>query len=288
MIFKVLLFFVIFLIYHLLKVDNVLAWGPAIHTVLGFRILTETDQILPAIAIILRSFPLEYLYGSLAADFFIGKGAKNKKGHPHNWETGFKMLAEAKDHREAAYACGFLSHLAADVVAHNYFIPNLILTASSSKRMGHLYWETMADHVVNPDYIRTARDLLSMDHLSCDHLLRAAAGKRSRAIKARRQLFTQSVKFSDFLCQSQQKLNVVMGIRYRISTEYLAKMINLSFSVVKDFLKHPESSPCLEHDPIGSRNLRKAGRGAILLKLFNVPRRPVARFKVDKGLLNIK
>ena len=79
-----------------------------------------------------------------------------------------------------------------------------------------------------------------------------------------------------------------MGMRYRISTEYLAKMIDLSFSVVKDFLKHPESSPCLKHDPIGSRNLRRAGRGAILSKWFNVPRRPMARFMVDQGLLNIK
>jgi hypothetical protein len=126
LIFKVIFFFCISVIVQLILAEGAWAWGAAVHTVMACRILDEVGQVLPFIARIIQLFPYEYIYGSLAADFFVGKGQKKKDGHSHNWETGFRLLEEASDDREAAYAYGFLSHLAADVVAHNYFVPNLI------------------------------------------------------------------------------------------------------------------------------------------------------------------
>jgi len=163
--FKVIFTFSICIILQLVFAGSAFAWGPAIHTVIACRIIEEANHLLPAIASIIQSFSLEYVYGSMAADFFIGKGQKKKKGHSHNWASGFRLLDEVMDEREAAYAYGFLSHLAADIVAHNYFVPDAIHRVSTWKRAGHLYSEAIADYFVGPFYMRIARDILSMDQL---------------------------------------------------------------------------------------------------------------------------
>lgn len=283
---RVISFLGICLIIQLTCAEALWAWGPAIHTAVSCRILDEVSHILPLVAHIIQRYPLEYIYGSLAADFFVGKGQKKKEGHPHNWETGFRMLDEAIDDREAGYAYGFLSHLAADVIAHNYFVPNLIHQASTLKRVGHIVWEARADHLVGAVYTRLAKDVLSTERLGCDSLLKLVAGKRGNGLKARRHIYTQTVKLSDYLCGSQPVSMASKMSRYRISHQYLAFMISLSYRLVKDFLSRPHCSPCLSYDPIGSRNLRLASRNAMLSKLFNIPRTK-RQFLVDQDLLNL-
>ena len=283
---KILFFLVVSLIYQLILTEGAWAWGPAIHTVIGCTILDGVTHIFPPVAKVIQLFPMEYLYGSLSADFFVGKGQKRKNGHSHNWDTGFKFFDEARDDRDTAYAYGFLSHLAADVVAHNYYVPNLIRSVSAWKRMGHIYVEAKADQFVGPVYTRIARDLLSREELGCDDLLRSAVGTSRNGFKTRKHLFTQTVKLSDFLNCSQPIGTVSRGSRFKISQEYLGFMINLAFRLVRDFLTNPESSPCLSYDPIGSRNLHLATRNGILSKLLNIPR-PMHLFNVDQELLKL-
>ena len=59
---------------NLVFAEGAWAWGPAAHTIISCKILEEAAQIAPAFAKILRTFPLEYLYGSRSADFFVGNG----------------------------------------------------------------------------------------------------------------------------------------------------------------------------------------------------------------------
>jgi hypothetical protein len=267
--------------------EGVWAWGPGVHTVIACGILDNASQILPVIGGIIRSFPLEYLYGSLSADFFVGKGQKPKEGHSHNWKTGYVFLNEARDEREVAYACGFLSHLAADVVAHNYFIPNLIHLASTWKRLGHLYWEAKADYFIGPVYIKMARAVLKTDQPECDDLLKIAVRRHRKILKARRHVFTQTVKISDYLCQNQALIRTNKNKSYhQVPHEYLMSMIGLSYRIVKHFMTYPDSSPCLFFDPIGSENLRLAGQHGLVSKFFHIPRTKY-RFNVDEELLKI-
>jgi hypothetical protein len=288
--FKIFLFLGASLVCHLIFAENVWAWGPAIHTVIGCKILEQITLILPAVAGVIRSFPLEYLYGSLAADFFVGKGQRKRDGHPHNWETGFQFLNGAGEDREVAYGLGFLSHLAADVVAHNYFVPNLIHSVSTWKRMGHIYWEAKADHFVGPLYMKIAKGVLSMEALDCDHLLKSAVGRGRNGFKTRKHLFTQTVKISDLFNGAQPMYFASRGSRYgpryQISEDYLISMIDLAYRLVRDFLKNPGSSPCLSFDPIGSRNLRLASRNGVLSKIFHTAR-PMYQFTVDEELLTL-
>jgi hypothetical protein len=283
---KILVFLCVSVLCECVFANGAWAWGPAVHTAIGLRIIDEIGYVLPAIARVIQTYPLQYLYGSLAADFFIGKGQKKKDGHSHNWETGFRLFEETVDDSEAAYAYGFFSHLAADVVAHNYFVPELIHATSTWKRVGHIYWEARADQSMGVSYTRMARDLLRMEELGCDDLLQSVVRTSRNGFRTRKHLFTQTVRLSGFLSFTQSLGLGNIRFRYRIPEEYLAFMVDLAYRLVRDLLTHPGSSPCLSFDPIGSENLRLASCNGILSKLFNV-RQPTYQFTVDQELLQL-
>ncbi len=283
---KLILSFCLFVIVQLLCAKNALAWGPGAHTVIALNMLYDAGPLLPAIAGIITSFPREYLYGCLAADFFVGKSKMKKASHPHNWQGGFKFLREANDDREAAYAYGFLSHLAADVVAHNFFVPNMISEYRALRKKSHLYWEIRTDYLVGLEYTKIAKDVLSMDHKGCDDLLKVISGKRKNGLGARKLIFTQTVKISDRAYATRHMFFPERMISRHGFRDYAAFMVGLSSRVVKGFLRHPETSPCLTHDPIGIRNLGLAKRNKPYTKVFNI-RRPNKPFTVDNKLLEL-
>jgi len=283
---KFVVFFAVYLVIQLLRPENALAWGPGVHTAIALGSLGAASQFLPAIGRIITAFPIEYLYGSLSADFFIGKGKKKRSGAPHNWEGGFKFLGDAGDDREMSYAFGFLSHLAADVIAHNYFIPNLTSAYPGKGKMGHLFWEIRSDYLIGTGYTSIANGVLNMDHQVCDDLLQLLGGKKRTRLKTKKRFFTQTVKFSDYLYTTRNLFFETRGgTRGRVFHEYLAVMVDLSRRLVYDFLKHPESSPCLHYDPMGTRNLLIAkGKRSFPPRIFKAAAIS-PHFDVDEKLL---
>ena len=66
--------------------------------------------------------------------------------HCHSWPVGFEILDRARDEPLRAFSLGYLAHLAADVVAHNYFVPRqLAITSSTSRRWAQLLGEPLRD-----------------------------------------------------------------------------------------------------------------------------------------------
>ncbi|MCD6305206.1 MAG: zinc dependent phospholipase C family protein [Deltaproteobacteria bacterium] len=283
---KVIVFLAGYLILQLISVKSALAWGPGVHTALALSSLNSASLLLPPIARIITSFPIEYMYGCLSADFFIGKGKSRYKKNPHTWEGGFRFLQEAGTDQEAAYALGFLSHLAADVIAHNYFVPNLLSAYPGKGKMGHLFWEIRADYLIGSAYTRIARGVLEMDHQICDDLLKLIAGRKKNGFKAGKGFFAQTVKLSDRLHATHDLFFETKVVRRHYFHQYLSLMLDLSRSLVKDFLRHPETSPCLMYDPMGARNLLLAKKTRAFLRLSRSPRL-VRRFDVDENLLRL-
>lgn len=283
---KILVILSAIILKELMFSDGAWAWGPAIHTVVSCNILSSCNAILPTIASIIQSFPCEYIYGGISADFFIGKGQKKKKGHSHNWETGFQFLSDVNNDKEAAYAYGFLSHLAADVVAHNYFVPDIVHRVSKMKKIGHIYSEALADKSVDPAYLKIAKDILAMDHLECDKLLKSSLIRNRYGLKTKKRIFTQSIKISDYLYCLPMFSDRESHSPYNVEDEYMAFMIELSFKLVKDLLSYPETSACLSHDPIGSESLRLAGSNGFFSRLF-YDRETSYQFPIDQDLLEL-
>ena len=282
---KFVVFFTGYLVFQFLSPENAFAWGPGVHTAIALGSLDAASQLLPSIGRTITAFPIEYLYGSLSADFFIGKGKKKRSGAPHNWEGGFRFLSDVKDDREMSYALGFLSHLAADVIAHNYFIPNLIGAYPGKGKMGHLFWEIRSDYLIGTGYTRIANGVLNMDHQVCDDLLQLLGGKKKNRLKTKKRVFTQTVKFSDYIYTTRNLFFETKGMRGRVFHEYLAAMVDLSRRLVYDFLKHPQSSPCLHYDPMGTQNLLMAkGKRSFPPRIFKAAATS-PHFDVDEKLL---
>ena len=268
------------IIFDLLFTENAFAWGPGIHTATVLSTLSDAGALLPSIAKIITSFPREYLYGCLAADFFVGKSKKKNAGHPHNWEGGFKFLSEANDDREAAFAYGFLTHLAADVAAHNLFIPNLIDSWHTQKKIGHLYWELKADYLIGPAYTKFAKNILGMDNRVCDDLISLTARKSSNKLKANKLLYSNSVRISDYFFSTHNFLFSGIIVRRKVFHRFLGLMIDLSCRLVKDVLKNPDTSPCLLYEPMGSQDLHLTKSKKLFKRIFNT-RRTVRTFITD-------
>ncbi len=131
-----------------LQPDDALAWGPAVHLHSAMQLLSGAAAVAPALLDLLRRHSRDFLYGTLAADFIIGKKHAKYIDHCHNWDVARNLMREARlqgSHREA-FMYGYFNHLGADVVAHTHVVPEMLVVHFTAKGVGHMYWESRADY----------------------------------------------------------------------------------------------------------------------------------------------
>ncbi len=128
----------------------VAAWGPGMHLDLGLRLL-EMSALSGGVLELLRRHRTVFLYGSVVADVVVGKELVKYEEHSHNWEVAARLARSARDDPDNAFALGYWTHLAADTVAHNIFVPRQIFLTASSRKFGHGYWELRAESTVGED-----------------------------------------------------------------------------------------------------------------------------------------
>src|SRR5512140_1458091 len=105
------------------------AWGPLAHLSFSAQALGNLSVLGLDVQAILHGHGNDFLYGSLAADIVVGKNLARYLHHCHNWKVGFDVYKLARQPSEQAFALGFLAHLAADTVAHNYFVPYKVVSS---------------------------------------------------------------------------------------------------------------------------------------------------------------
>src|SRR5205814_3417903 len=88
---------------------------------LGDSVLANLHQLPGLVADLLRAFPYDFLYGNIAADTSIAKKYAPVGRHCHAWHVGQEIFDLAPTDPLKAFGLGYLSHLAADSVAHNFF-----------------------------------------------------------------------------------------------------------------------------------------------------------------------
>ena len=243
----------------LLLPGEALAWGPGVHIAIGNGVLGALKLIAPPIAAVLAEYGRSFLYGSVSADIFIGKGSSFKPGHSHNWETGMDLLHLVDRPELKAYAYGYLAHLAADTVAHNYYVPNLLGSLPLSNRLEHVYLEMQADRRVSW-CSEQALDIFDLPLNAADRSLLLSMDRNPLSFRLKKHLYKSSLVF----CSQKTLRDSLRFVDNRLSDNqvrsYLDAMLDLSARVVLDFLRCPQTSPVLWLDPIGSTNLESAGR----------------------------
>ena len=121
------------------------AWGPLTHMYLGNELFAYGPLIPAGIFALIRKYRQDFLYGNLMADSIIGKKYLPDDKSSHSWEVAIRLLNQAETDAEKAFAYGYLSHLAADTVAHETLTEDM-------RNMEHTWAELKADSMIKKSY----------------------------------------------------------------------------------------------------------------------------------------
>jgi len=235
-----------------------LAWGAGIHLQMGLAVLNNLQALPPSIAAVIGEFPHDFLYGCIAADITIGKKFTHYLLHCHRWRIGLKVLENAGAAPQKSCAYGYLSHLAADTVAHSYFVPYKIMRSFSSLTLKHAYWEMRFENFVDKDIWETGRKISRENYQANDALLRRVLSDTIFSFGTNKRIFN-SILLVSRLEKWQQVLQTLSDTsRYALEETDRDEYMGLAQEAVFDFLNRFEESPFYLADPTGERALATA------------------------------
>src|SRR5256885_5604679 len=236
------------------------AWTPGTHVFLGEAVMRSLHLLPTALADLLRAFPYDFLYGSIAADTSIAKKYAPVGRHCHSWAVGLEIFDGADDEPLRSFGLGYLAHLAADSVAHNYFVPKQLAVTSSTSALGHSYWESRFETHLGSDCARRARELILIDHSRSDGLLDRVLSPTIFSTPTNRRIFRGMVIVADN--EGWQRIFQLMTekSRWDLPDAEVSEYVTRSFDFIMDLLSRMDSAEPFQLDPSGDRALRLAKR----------------------------
>jgi hypothetical protein len=234
------------------------AWTPGTHIFLGEAVMRSLPLLPPGIAELLAAYPYDFLYGSIAADTSIAKKYAAAGRHCHSWNVGFEIHDNADSEPLRAFGLGYLAHLAADSVAHNYFVPHQLTITSSTAALGHSYWESRFDTHIGERFSRTAKQLILRDHSHSDEHLDRILSPTIFSTSTNRRIFRGMVYVAD--TESWQRIfhMVEEKSRWDLTEEEVEIYMARAFDYIVDLLIRLDRAEPHKLDPAGTIALRAA------------------------------
>jgi hypothetical protein len=240
----------------LLFPDPAWAWGPATHVYLGLGVLDSLSLVPQAVRALLTAYPYDFLYGSVAADISLAKKYVPEGRHCHHWHVGEEIYDCAETDRLKAVGIGYLAHLAADTVAHNTFIPRQLLLTSSTKALGHSYWEHRMDIQLGEQYTGVARDIvMNHDHSAADALFDRVLSATLFSFRTNKRIFRGMIRFQDNERWQSIFGTMLQSSRWGLEQEVIDGYVVRSFDYVIDYINRRGGAIAAGLDPIGEENL---------------------------------
>lgn len=235
-----------------------IAWGGGMHLQLGVTVLDNLGALSKELAALLAAHPRDFLYGCISADITLGKKFTHSMLNCHRWRIGQKVLGAARTDSERACAYGYLCHLAADVIAHNYFVPYKIMRSFASVTMKHAYWEMRFETFVAKEIWEAAQGVCRTDQRANDALLRGVLTNTIFSFGTNKRIFNSIMLLSRL--EKWQKVMQTLSdkSRYQLAESDRDEYLTLTQDAVYDFLQHPHDSELLMADPTGERALAAA------------------------------
>lgn len=238
--------------------DTALAWGPGFHLQLGTTVLGNLALLPPAVAAVIGRFPNDFLYGCIAADITLGKKYTGYLLHCHRWYAGRNLLDKAVTDAQKSCAYGYISHLAADTVAHCYYVPLSIMRSYQSVMQKHAYWEVRFDSFT-PAEIWAVGKKVALGHFrENDTLLRQEIANTLFSFGTNKKIFN-SILLVSRLEKWQQLISAMHEVsRFQLDEEEMAGFVRLAEQAVLETLADVDSSSWLSADPTGEQALQAA------------------------------
>ena len=234
------------------------AWGIGVHLQTGSWILDNLALLPRPISAILSSFPHDYLYGCISADITLGKKYTHYLKHCHSWLMGRRILDAATDDAQRACAYGYLSHLAADSIAHSYFVPFKLIRTYNTVMLKHAYWEMRFEAHVDPQVWPLARTIARKDFSANDALMRNILSDTIFSFGTNKRIFS-SLLLLNRLQQWQKMLRSLSNSsKWSIPLEDREEYIGLAQEATLSILTDMDNSPYLNADPTGERAISAA------------------------------
>lgn len=239
---------------------DALAWSPGTHIFLGQSVLHNLGVLPAAVAELLRAWPVDFLYGSIAADTSFAKKYVPVGRHSHAWHVGQEIHDLAGTDRLRAFGWGYLAHLAADVVAHNFFVPRQLVVTSSSAALGHSYWEARFDMHVGDEYSRQAVSVIRHDHGENDAHLDRIISPTLFSLGTNRRLFRGMVNLGHFTSWNRVVQIAAEASRWGLDDAIVERHMAVAYDYVMDMLVNGDEAFARKHDPTGHDALSAAKR----------------------------
>jgi hypothetical protein len=236
------------------------AWSPATHVFLGQSLLASLDFLPSGVAALLQAYPIDFLYGSIAADTSFAKKYAPVGRHSHAWHVGQEIADLAPSEPLRAFGLGYLAHLAADVIAHNYFVPRRLCLTSWKRALGHSYWEARFDMHLDERYARTARQIIAHDHRDNDEHLDRIISPTIFSVRTNRRLFRGMVQLSDLTSWTRVVTIAAEASRWDLPEREVERHLAASFDFVADLFVSGDRARARRLDPSGTAALGSAKR----------------------------
>jgi len=223
--------------------SQALAWGPLSHIYFGNEILAFSPLLPAGIYSIIRKYKQDFIYGNLMADIIIGKKYLPRERNSHSWKVGLSLLDNSENEQQKAFSLGYLSHLAADTVAHR------ILTRHR-RNLGHTLYEMKADSIVDKSYWFQAVAIDKRVQKRNDIFMERSLDRFIFSFRTNKRIFKGVFMLSLFNLESMGKFidNNVPG-KYMPDRKTIEKLHEKSIDRIIDVLNNGRNSAVLKESP---------------------------------------
>ena len=254
-----LILFLVFAVVFLAMPDSAYAWGPVTHIVHGTAMLADLAGLPPKVASVIAAHPNRYLYGCVGADIIQAKAyTRSLATHCHRWPVAWTLVKSAKTEQERAFAWGYMTHLGADILSHNHFVPSHLVKSFATRTAGHAYWEARADSLQDPAAWRRLSKVLAHRYEDCDELVNRVIKHTLFSFKTNKRIFDSLMAVSKLERWRDFVENLNNRSRYRLTRATVEWYNEAAIASALDLLSQGQESYTQALDPTGADVLARA------------------------------
>jgi hypothetical protein len=256
--------FLLSVLLPLLVVALAPCWGTGTHITLTREILARYRRRrgLNAHQALVVHHPQAFFYGNIAADIINFKAYGGFRNHCHNWNIQERLEREADDDAARAFVLGYLCHLAADIVAHNHFVPYHLVYNFPPRILGHAYWEALADGRIHEEEWHAVDGFKRSQILHrFDHMVHRAVKRKALSLRSNKWIFNNILLINSRRSWREIIRNVQAGARKHPLDERFYQRCRAASLGLMLAVFYPRRLALLKiHDPRGKEALLGALR----------------------------